>query len=166
LRLNLNKNNLKKKLAIVFSGIYKFNYLLTITYKYMKTSYEIKQNIQSHVESCIQDNKDSIKAAFKATKDNESITLIEYLDDLINESSHYFANDSIIYYQTQWDIVYAFKFGPDNDYYENALSNCCEFTNLEDEIARIAGCIMESLFRESLENDLNKYEQQKLMQIA
>jgi len=25
---------------------------------------------------------------------------------------------------------------------------------------------MESLFRESLENDLNKYEQQKLMQVA
>jgi len=132
----------------------------------MKTSYEIKQNIQSHVESFIQDNKDSIKEAFEATKDNESITLIDYLEDLINESSHYFAEDSIIYYQTQWEIVYAFKFGTDNDYYENALSNCCELTNLEEEIARIAGYIMESLFRESLENDLNKYEQQKLMQIA
>jgi len=35
----------------------------------MKTSYEIKQNIQSHVESCIQDNKDSIIEAFEATKD-------------------------------------------------------------------------------------------------
>ena len=132
----------------------------------MKTSYEIKQDIQSHVESFIQDNKDSIKAAFEATKDNESITLIEYLSDLINDASHYFADDSIIYYQTQWEIVYAFKFGTDEDYYENALSNCCEFTDLEEEIARIAFYIMESLFRESLENDLNKIEQQKLMQIA
>ena len=132
----------------------------------MKTSYEIKQNIQSHVESFIQDNKDSIIEAFEATKDNESITLIDYLSDLINEASHYFAEDSITYYQDQWDIVYAFKFGFDEDYYENALSNCCEFTNLEEEIARIAGCIMESLFRESLEADLNKIEQQKLMQIA
>lgn len=132
----------------------------------MKTSNEIKQNIQSHVESFIQDNKDSIIEAFEASKDNESITLIEYLDDLINEASHYFADDSIIYYQTQWDIVYAFKFGPDNDYYENALSNCCEFTNIENEIAFIAFFIMESLFRESLEVDLNKYEQQKLMEVA
>jgi hypothetical protein len=132
----------------------------------MKTSYEIKENIQSHVESFIQDNKDSIIAAFEATKDNESITLIDYLSDLINEASHYFADDSIIYYQTQWDIVYAFKFGADNDYYENALSNCCEFTDIEEEITRISYYIMESLFRESLENDLNKYEQQKLMQIA
>ena len=95
----------------------------------MKTSYEIKQNIQSHVESCIQDNKDSIKEAFEASKDNESITLIEYLDDLINESSSHFADSSVIYYQDQWDIVYSFKFGKYKDYYENALENCCDYTN-------------------------------------
>ena len=132
----------------------------------MKTSYEIKQNIQSHVESCIQDNKDSIIEAFKATKDNESITLIEYLDDLINEASSHFADSSVIYYQDQWDIVYSFKFGFDQDYYENALSNCCDYTDVEEQIAFIAFYIMESVFRDLLEESLYKYEQQKLMQVA
>ena len=132
----------------------------------MKTSYEIKQNIQSHVESFIQDNKDSIIEAFEATKDNESITLIEYLDDLITEASHNFGEDCIIYTQDQWDIVYAFKFGFDSDYYYNACDNACDYDNIDDQMQFIAFFIMESLFRESLEVDLNKYEQQKLMQIA
>ena len=87
----------------------------------MKTSHEIKENIKSHVESCIQDNKEAIKEAFEDTKDNESITVIEYLEDLIFEASNHFADSSIIYYQDQWDIVYSFKFGFDQDYYENAL---------------------------------------------
>ena len=132
----------------------------------MKTSYEIKQNIQSHVESFIQDNKDSIIEAFEATKDNESITLIEYLDDLITEASHNFGEDCIIYTQDQWDIVYSFKFDFDSDYYYDACDNACDYNNIDDQIQFIAFFIMESLFRESLEADLNKYEQQKLMQIA
>jgi hypothetical protein len=132
----------------------------------MKTSYEIKQNIQSHVESFIQDNKDSIKEAFEATKDNESITLIEYLDDLICEASSHFADSSVIYYQNQWDIVYSFKFGFDQDYYENALENCCDYTDVEEQIAFIAFYIMESVFRDLLEESIYKYEQQKLMQVA
>ena len=132
----------------------------------MKTSYEIKQNIQSHVESCIQDNKDSIIEAFEATKDNESITVIEYLEDLITEASHNFGEDCIIYTQDQWDIVYAFKFGFDSDYYYDACDNACDYDNIDDQIQFIAFFIMESLFRESLKVDLNKYEQQKLMQIA
>ena len=132
----------------------------------MKTSYEIKQNIQSHVESCIQDNKDSIIEAFEATKDNESITVIEYLEDLIAEASHNFGEDCIIYTQDQWDIVYAFKFGFDSDYYYDACDNACDYDNIDDQIQFIAFFIMESLFRESLEVDLNKYEQQKLMQVA
>ena len=132
----------------------------------MKTSYEIKQNIQSHVESFIQDNKDSIIEAFEATKDNESITVIEYLDDLICEASHNFAEDCIIYTQDQWDIVYAFKFDFESDYYYNACDNACDYDNIDDQIQFIAFFIMESLFRESLEADLNKIEQQKLMQIA
>ena len=132
----------------------------------MKTSYEIKQNIQSHVESCIEENKDSIIEAFEATKDNESITLIEYLDDLIYEASSHFADSSVIYYQDQWDIVYSFKFGFDQDYYENALENCCDHTDIEEQIAFIAFYIMESVFRDLLEESLYKYEQQKLMQVA
>lgn len=132
----------------------------------MKTSHEIKENIQSHVESCIQDNKDSIIEAFEATKDNESITLIEYLEDLIAEASHNFGEDCIIYTQDQWDIVYAFKFGFDSDYYYDACDNACDYDNIDDQIQFIAFFIMESLFRESLEADLNKYEQQKLMQVA
>ena len=132
----------------------------------MKTSYGIKQNIQSHVESCIEQNKDSIIEAFEATKDNESITVIEYLEDLIAEASHNFGEDCIIYTQDQWDIVYAFKFGFDSDYYYDACDNACDYDNIDDQIQFIAFFIMESLFRESLEADLNKYEQQKLMQVA
>ena len=132
----------------------------------MKTSNELKQYTQSHVESFLTDNKDSIKEAFEATKDNESITLIEYLEDLIMEASHNFGEDCIIYTQDQWDIVYAFKFGFDSEYYYNACDNACDYDNIDDQIQFIAFFIMESLFRESLENDLNKYEQQKLMKIA
>ena len=132
----------------------------------MKTTHEIKQDTQSHVESFIQDNKDSIKEALEATKDNESITVIEYLDDLITEASHNFGEDCIIYIQDQWDIVYAFKFGFDSDYYYDACDNACDYDNIDDQMQFIAFFIMESLFRESLEVDLNKYEQQKLMQIA
>ena len=132
----------------------------------MKTSNELKKYTQRHVEFFLADNKDSIKEAFEATKDNESITLIEYLEDLIMEASHNFGEDCIVYTQDQWDIVYAFKFGFDSDYYYDACDNACDYDNIDDQIQFIAFFIMESLFRESLEADLNKYEQQKLMQIA
>lgn len=132
----------------------------------MKTTHEIKQNTQSHVESFIQDNKDSIKEAFEASKENESITVIDYLDDLITEASHNFGEDCIIYTQDQWDIVYAFKFGFDSDYYYDACDNACDYDNIDDQIQFIAFFIMESLFRESLEASLYKYEQKKLMEVA
>ena len=132
----------------------------------MKTTNELKQYTQSHVESFIQYNKDSIKEAFEASKENESISIIEYLDDLITEASHNFGEDCIIYTQDQWEIVYAFKFGFDSEYYYNACDNACDYDNIDDQIQFIAFYIMESLFRESLENDLNKYEQQKLMEVA
>jgi hypothetical protein len=132
----------------------------------MKTSNELKQYTQRNIESFLTDNKDSILEAFEATKDNESITLIEYLEDLIMEASHNFGEDCIIYTQDQFDIVYAFKFGFDSDYYYDACDNACDYDNIDDQIQFIAFFIMESLFRESLESDLNKIEQQKLMQIA
>ena len=132
----------------------------------MKTSNELKKYTQRNVEFFLADNKDSIIEAFEASKENESITLIEYLDDLITEASHNFGEDCIIYTQDQWDIVYAFKFGFDSDYYYNACDNACDYDNIDDQIQFIAFYIMEFLFRESLENDLNKYEQQKLMEVA
>ena len=70
----------------------------------MKTTHEIKENIKSHVESCIQDNKEAIKEAFEDTKDNESITVIEYLQELIEEVCHNYGNDCNNYPQDQWDI--------------------------------------------------------------
>jgi hypothetical protein len=132
----------------------------------MKTTNELKKYTQIHIESFFAQNKDSIVEAFEASKENESITLIEYLDDLITEASHNFGDDCIVYTQDQWDIVYAFKFGFDSDYYYDACDNACDYDNIDDQIQFIAFFIMESLFRESLEVDLNKYEQQKLMQIA
>ena len=132
----------------------------------MKTTNELKKYTQIHVDSFFAQNKDSIIAAFEATKDNESISIIEYLDDLIAEASHNFGEDCIIYTKDQWEIVHAFKFGFDSDYYYNACDNACDYDNIDDQMQFIAFFIMESIFRESLENDLNKYEQQKLMQIA
>ena len=132
----------------------------------MKNTNELKQYTQQNVEFFLADNKDSIKEAFEAPKDNESITVIDYLEDLITEASHNFGEDCIIYTQDQWDIVYAFKFGFDSDYYYDACDNACDYDNIDDQIQFIAFFIMESLFRQSLEADLNKYEQQKLMQIA
>jgi hypothetical protein len=133
----------------------------------MKTSYEIKQNIQSHVESCIQDNKDSIIEAFEATKDNESITLIEYLEELIEETSCNYGNDCNTYPQDSWDIVYAFKFADryDQDYYFNACDNST-YEDFDKKIEEIAYLIASTIFRELLEESLYKYEQQKLMQVA
>jgi hypothetical protein len=58
----------------------------------MKTTNELKKYTQIHVESFFAQNKDSILEAFEASKENESITVIEYLDDLITEASHNFLN--------------------------------------------------------------------------
>jgi len=132
----------------------------------MKTTHELKKYTQSHVESFIQDNKDSIKEALEASKENESITIIEYLDDLIAEASHNFGEDSVIYTKDQWEIVHAFKFGFDSEYYYNACDNACDYQNIDEQIQFIAYYIMQDLFRESLEADLNKIEQQKLMEIV
>lgn len=132
----------------------------------MKTTNELKKYTQIHVDSFFAQNKDSIIEVFEASKENKSISIIEYLDDLIAEASHNFGEDCIIYTQDQWDIVYAFKFGFDSDYYYNACDNACDYDNIDDQMQFIAFFIMESLFRESLEVALNKYEQQKLMQIA
>jgi hypothetical protein len=63
----------------------------------MKTSNELKQYTQRHVEFFLADNKDSIIEAFEATKDNESINVIEYLEDLIAEASHYIHSRSMGY---------------------------------------------------------------------
>ena len=132
----------------------------------MKTTNELKKYTQIPVDSFFAQNKDSIIEVFEASKENKSISIIEYLDDLIAEASHNFGEDCIIYTQDQWDIVYAFKFGFDSDYYYNACDNACDYDNIDDQMQFIAFFIMESLFRESLEVALNKYEQQKLMQIA
>ena len=115
----------------------------------MKTSNELKQYTQRNVEFFLADNKDSIIEAFEATKDNESITVIEYLEDLIAEASHNFGEDCIIYTQDQWDIVYAFKFGFDSDYYYDACDNACDYDNIECQNQLIAFFIMGSLIRES-----------------
>jgi hypothetical protein len=50
----------------------------------MKTSNELKKYTQRHVEFFLADNKDSIKEAFEASKENESITIIDYLEDLLS----------------------------------------------------------------------------------
>lgn len=133
----------------------------------MKTSYEIKQYTQSHVESFIHYNKDSIIEAFEATKDNESITVIEYLEDLIAEASHNYGNDCNSYTQDSWDIVYAFKFADlyDQDYYFNACDNST-YEDFDKKIEEISYLITSTIFRELLEDDLYQYEQQKLMKIA
>ena len=133
----------------------------------MKTSHEIKENIKSHVEYCIQDNNEAIKEAFEATKDNESITVIEYLQELIEEVCHNYGNDCNNYTQDSWDIVYAFKFADryDQDYYFNACDNSFS-EDFDKRIVEISYFIASGLFREFIEENLYKYEQQKLMQVC